>query len=50
MPNPVKCFRYVKKHFLLQVSDWCQIIYKFCELLRAADAHMNHWARSFQTC
>ena len=36
-----------KKHLLLQVRDWRQMICKFCLLLRETDAHMNH-RTSFQ--
>ena len=48
MPDSIKGFRYArKKHLLLQVKDWRQMISKFCVLLREADAHMNH-RTSFQ--
>ena len=51
MPNSIKGFRYVQtKHLLLQVRDWHQMICKFCVLLRVADAHMNHQARSLVDC
>ena len=39
-----------KKHLLLQVSGWHQMICKFRMLSREADAHMNHQARSLIDC
>ena len=43
MSDSIKGFRYFqKKHFLLQVRDWHQMICKFRVLLREADAHMNN--------
>ena len=51
MPNSIKGFkRCPKKHLLLQMRDWGQMIYKFRALQREADAHMNHWAGSLIDC
>ena len=45
-----KLWIYPKKHLLLQVRDWNQIICKFPVLLRKAYAYMNHQAGRLIDC